>query len=105
MKRIAIALFYLLIGVAFAFAPAVVAPNGCKEACPEWFSLSALTFMLSTPVTWFCVGLWVGRPTVKRSTLGRISVAILLVTLLVVCAVAFLGNYYQQTSSYGAISG
>lgn len=105
MKRIAIALFFLLIGVAFAFAPAVLAPNGCKEACPEWFSISALAFMLSTPLTWLCVGLWVGRPTVKRSTLARISVAILLVTLLVVCAVAFLGNYYQQTSSYGAISG
>lgn len=105
MKRIAIALFYLLIGVALAFAPAILAPNGCKEACPEWFSLSALAFMLSTPVTWLCVGLWVGRPTVKRSTLGRISVAILLVTLLAVCAIAFLSNYYQQTSSYGAISG
>jgi uncharacterized membrane protein len=105
VKRIAIALLYLLIGVAFAFTPAVVAPNGCKEACPEWFSLSAFAFMLSTPVTWLCVGLWVGRSTVKRSTLGRMSAAILLVTLIFVCAVAFLGNYYQQTSSYGAISG
>lgn len=100
-----IAVLYLLAGLALVFASTFLAPNGCREACPEWFSLSALSFMLLTPMVWLAVGVWAGRPVIKRPTLTRVSVALLVCTLLLACAMAYLGDHYQNTSSYGTISG
>lgn len=92
-------------GAGLVFAPGLIAPNGCREACPEWFSLSSLSFAVLTPLTWLGAGLWLGRPTVKRATLARVAVALMAVSLVLVCGLAYLGVHYQQTSSYGAISG
>lgn len=105
MKRIVVALAYLLVGAGLVFVPGLVAPNGCREACPQWFSLSLLSFAVLTPLTWLGVGMWLGRPTVKLAVLARVTVALLVLSLVLVCGVAYLGVHYQKTSSYGSISG
>jgi len=105
VRRVVIALLYLLAGVGLVFAATFLAPNGCREACPEWFSLSTLAFMLLTPIVWLAVGVWGGRPVITRQALTRVSVALLVGTVLLASAAAYLGDHYQHTSSYGAISG
>lgn len=105
MNRIGIAFLFLAVGVGLVFLPGLIAPNGCRETCPEWFSLSLLSFAVLTPLTWLGAGVWLGRSTVKRSVLARMTMALLALSLVLVCGLAYLGVHYQQTSSYGSISG
>lgn len=105
MNRIGIAFLFLAVGVGLVFVPGLVAPNGCREACPDWFSLSMLSCAVLTPLIWLGAGVWLGRPTVKRAVLARVTVALLAFSLVLVCGLAYLSVHYQQTSPYGSISG
>jgi hypothetical protein len=103
VKRISIALLSMIVGLAIAFMPSVLAPYGCRETCPDWFAMSSLACMVLTPVMWFAIGWRVaGAP---RRQLRR-NIALLAVVALSVCAsigIAVLSNHFQQVKAYGSM--
>ncbi|MGH6649092.1 hypothetical protein [Aquabacterium sp.] len=103
MKRIFIVLLYLLVGIGIDFLPMLIAPNGCRETCPDWFSLYSLALLALIPIGWFCAGLVASKPSNKIGFKHLLLLLAFSVSLVV--ATAVLSEHYQKTSSYGAVSG